>query len=143
MRLKNTLSTVAPQVMWKRCMSKNYATCVKLALVHLVDRLEQANETYSLVPGVTLQSTSGGRRHDAATDDDRDDDGAAADGPASSAGGGGGGGRDSSEALDRLFVDKLGRYFGTLTLNVKLLDDETARSVRKLGEAAAEVQSGE
>lgn len=125
--------------MWKRCMSKNYVTCVKLALVHLVDRLERANETYSLVPGVTLQSTSG-RRHDAATEDDRDDDGGAA-GPASSSSAGGG--RDSSEALDRLFVDKLGRYFGTLTLNVKLLDDETVRSVRKLGEAAAEVQSGE
>lgn len=104
-------------------MSKNYVTCVKLALVHLVDRLERANETYQLVPGVTVSS----QKYETGP------------GPVPASAG-----RDSSEAFDRLFVDKMGRYFSTLTLNVKLLDDATAQSVRKLGEAAADVsvQSG-
>lgn len=104
------------QVMWKRCMSKNYVTCVKLALVHLVDRLERANESYALAPGVTVSGEKYG----------------AAEAPVAASG------RDSSEAFDRYFVDKLGRYFGTLTLNVKLLDEATVRSVRKLGEATAD-----
>lgn len=112
--------------MWKRCMSKNYATCVKLALVQLVDRLETMNKSYSLVPGVTVSSD----RYDAATV--ATDDVVA---PASASAG-----RDSSEAYDRLLVDKLGRYFSTLTLNVKLLDDSTVRSVKKLADAS--VQSG-
>lgn len=114
--------------MWKRCASKDYATCVKLALIHLADRLERANETYTLAPGVTVSSRKPA------------DDGPAAVAAAAAATMG----RDSSEAIDRLLVDKLDRYFGTLSLDVKLLDDETARSVRKLGEAAANasVQSG-
>lgn len=105
-------------------MSKNYATCVKLALVHLMDRLEQANESYSLAPGVTMSSEKYEMINDAQV-------------PASA-------GRDSNEVFDGYFVDKLGRYFSSLTLNVKLLDDSTAQSVRKLGEAAADasVQSG-
>ncbi|VVC33477.1 Protein of unknown function DUF1676 [Cinara cedri] len=110
------------KVMWKRCMSKNYVTCVKLALVHMVDRLERANDSYSLVPGVTVSSQKY---------DDADNDVPAS--PSSSSAG-----RESTEASDRFLVDRLGRYFGTLTLNVKLLDDATARSVRKLGEAAAD-----
>ncbi|XP_003244002.1 uncharacterized protein LOC100574673 [Acyrthosiphon pisum] len=117
------------KVMWKRCVSKNYVTCAKLALVHLVDRLERSNDSYSLVSGVTVSSRKlVGRAEDG--------DG---DVPAQTTTG-----RDSSEAFDRLLVDKLGRYFGTLTLNVKLLDDATVRSVRKLGEAAANasIQSG-
>lgn len=105
--------------MWKRCMSKNYVTCVKLALVHLVDRLERANDSYSLVPGVTVSSQRYGESDN--------------DVPTSSAAG-----RESSEASDRFIVDRLGRYFGTLTLNVKLLDDATVQSVRKLGQAAAD-----
>lgn len=117
------------QVMWKRCASKNYVTCAKLALVHLVDRLERANDSYSLVSGVTVSSHKlVGRTEDGDGD-------VLAQTTAS---------RDSSEAFDRLLVDKLGRYFSTLTLNVKLLDDATVQSVRKLGEAAADVsiQSG-
>lgn len=105
-------------------MSKNYVTCVKLALVHLVDRLERANDSYSLVPGVTVSS----QKYDDA------DNGV----PASSSSSSSSAGRESSEASDRFMVDRLGRYFDTLTLNVKLLDDATARSVRKLGEAAAD-----
>lgn len=114
------------QMMWKRCASKDYATCVKLALIHLADRLERANETYTLAPGVTVSSRK-----------------PPGDGPAVVAAAAAMG-RDSSEAIDRLLVDQLDRYFGTLSLDVKLLDDETARSVRKLGEAAADasVQSG-
>lgn len=115
--------------MWKRCASKNYITCAKLALVHLVDRLEQANDSYTLVSGVTVSSHKlVGRAENG--------DGYV---PAQTTAG-----RDSSEAFDRLLVDKLGRYFGTLTLNVKLLDDATVQSVRKLGEAAADasIQSG-
>jgi len=111
--------------MWKRCVSKNYVTCVKLALVQLVDRLEVANESYSLVPGVTVSAA----KYDAA----------AGNNGIPTAGRG-----DSSEAFDRLLVDKLGRYLGTLTFNVKLLDDATVRSMRKLTQAAADasVQSG-
>lgn len=111
--------------MWKRCMSKNYLTCVKLTLVHLVDRLEKTNDSYSLVPGVTVFS----QKQDASTNEDL---------PVTSAG------RDSSEVFDKMLVDKLGRYFNTLTLNVKLLDDSMVQSARKLGEAAADasLQSG-
>lgn len=112
--------------MWKRCISKNYATCVKLALVQLVDRLETMNESYSLVSGVTVSSD----KFDAAN---AANDHVAAPAPGSA-------GRDSSEAYDRLLVDKLGRYFSTLTLNVKLLDDATVRSVRQLADVS--VQSG-
>lgn len=111
--------------MWKKCMSKNYATCVKLALVQLVDRLETMNQSYSLVPGVTVSSEK--YEANAANDD------VAAPAPGSA-------GRDSSEVYDRLLVDKLGRYFSTLTLNVKLLDDATVRSVRQLADVS--VQSG-
>ncbi|XP_022178668.1 uncharacterized protein LOC111039448 [Myzus persicae] len=117
------------KVMWKRCVSKNYVTCAKLALVHLVDRLERTNDSYSLVSGVTVSSQKlVGRAEDG--------DGSVPEQTTA--------GRDSSEAFDRLLVDKLGHYFGTLTLNVKLLDDATVRSVRKLGEAAADasIQSG-
>lgn len=117
--------------MWKRCMSKNYVTCVKLALVHLVDRLERANETYSLVPGVTVSSQ---KFADISIDE------AAPIAPPASAGRG----DSSSESFDRYFVEKLGRYFSTLTLNVKMLDDATIQSVRKFGVAAADasVESG-
>ncbi|XP_025193012.1 uncharacterized protein LOC112593015 [Melanaphis sacchari] len=120
------------KAMWKRCVSKNYVTCAKLALVHLVDRLERANDSYSLVPGVTVSSE---KFHDRADNNDNDGGDVAAQKITD---------RDSSEAFDRLLVDKLGRYFGTLTLNVKLLDDATVQSVRKLGEAAADatIQSG-
>uniref|UniRef100_A0A2S2PUH1 Uncharacterized protein n=2 Tax=Schizaphis graminum TaxID=13262 RepID=A0A2S2PUH1_SCHGA len=120
------------KAMWKRCVSKNYVTCAKLALVHLVDRLERANNSYSLVPGVTVSSE---KYHDR-TDDDNNGGGDVAAQRNTV--------RDSSEAFDRLLVDKLGRYFSTLTLNVKLLDDATVQSVRKLGEAAADasIQSG-
>lgn len=123
------------QVMWKRCMSKNYVTCVKLALVHLVDRLERANDSYSLAPGVTVSSDKhGAAAPEAAAAASSDEVRPAANSV----------GRDSSEAFDRLLVDKLGRYFSTLTLNVKLLDDATVQSVRKLGEVAvdASAQSG-
>lgn len=116
--------------MWKRCMSKNYVTCVKLALVHLVDRLERANESYSLVSGVTMSSQ-------------QFDDNAVVPitpAPAASAGRG----DLSSEVFDRFFVEKLARYFSTLTLNVKMLDDSTVQTVRKFGEAVtdASIQSG-
>lgn len=119
------------KVMWKRCASKNYVTCAKLALVHLVDRLERANDSYSLVSGVTVSS----HKYRAEDDDYRSDGGVPAQTIAA---------RDSSEAFDRLLVDKLGRYFGTLTLNVKLLDDAMVQSVRKLGQVAADasIQSG-
>lgn len=110
--------------MWKRCISKNYVTCVKLALVHLVDRLEKVNESYSLVPGVTVSS----EKFDASA--------AATDNSVTSASASAG--RDSSEVFDRLLVDRLGRYFSTLTLNVKLLDDATVRSVRKLADESVQ-----
>lgn len=115
--------------MWKKCMSKNYVTCVKLALVHLVDRLERANESYSLVSGVTVSSQK--------IDDNIVPITLA---PATSAGRG----DSSSEVFDRFFVEKLARYFSTLTLNVKMLDDSTIQTVRTFGEAAtdASVQSG-
>jgi hypothetical protein len=118
--------------MWKRCVSKNYVTCAKLALVHLVDRLERANNSYSLVPGVTVSSE---KYHDRTDDDNNGGEDVATQRNTV---------RDSSEAFDRLLVDKLGRYFSTLTLNVKLLDEATVQSVRKLGEAAADasIQSG-
>lgn len=98
--------------------------------MQLVDRLERANESYSLVAGVTVSSDkylNGQAKND-------DHDGERVPVQTSS-------GRDSSEAFDRLLVNKLSRYFSTLTLNVKLLDDATVQSVRKLGEAAA-TQSG-
>lgn len=126
----NGLTESMKKAMWKRCVSKNYVTCAKLALVHLVDRLERANDSYSLVSGVTVSR----EKYHADVNDIGGGDVAAktiTD-------------RDSSEAFNRLLVDKLGRYFSTLTLNVKLLDDATVQSVRKLGEAAADasIQSG-
>lgn len=116
-------------------MSKNYVTCVKLALVHLVDRLERANDSYSLAPGVTVSS----EKYGAAAPESADAAVANDAVPVSTSAG-----RDSSEVFDRFLVDKLGRYFSTLTLNVKLLDDATVQSVRKLGEVAvdASAQSG-
>lgn len=109
------------QVTWNRCLSKDYATCARLALAHLMDRLQMANGSYALAPGVTVSAANAADDPDAKTD-----------------------GRDHSETFDRLLVDRLGRYFGALTVNVKLLDDATARSVRELSEAAADasVQSG-
>lgn len=127
---ENGLTESMKKAMWKRCASKNYVTCAKLALVHLVDRLERANDSYSLVSGVTVSR----EKYHADVNDIGGGDVAAktiTD-------------RDSSETFDRLIVDKLSRYFSTLTLNVKLLDDATVQSVRKLGEAAADasLQSG-
>ncbi|XP_050437131.1 uncharacterized protein LOC126843570 [Adelges cooleyi] len=125
-RTNNGSADNMKKMMWKRCMTKNYVTCVKLALVHLVDRLDTVNGSYSLVPGITVTNLK---------------DGAADAGiPVTSQTTG----RESSDTLDGYLANKISHYFNSLTLNVKLLDDDTVQTVRKFGEAAtdASMQTG-
>ncbi|XP_050533823.1 uncharacterized protein LOC126901432 [Daktulosphaira vitifoliae] len=113
------------KIMWKRCISKNYVTCVKLALVHLVDRLENTNGTYSLMPGITVTNSNLSEIKDSTA-------------PYLTTG------RELSDNLDGYLANKINNYFNSLMLNIKLLDDETARNLQKFSDVATDVsvQSG-
>ncbi|XP_065215143.1 uncharacterized protein LOC135841863 isoform X2 [Planococcus citri] len=102
--------------MWRKCSNSSYVTCAKLALVHIIEKLD-TSEGYTLLPGVSLSK--------------RIDD------PA---------GRfgedqivirnDFNDALDKYLISKIHKYLNSLTLSVKLFDKNTIDDMKSFGDNA-------
>ncbi len=98
--------------MWKKCSNNSYVTCAKLALVHVIEKLD-SSESYILLPGISLQR--------------KDEDGIGSNVNEIVVK------HDFNEALDRYLIDKIKKYFESLTLSVKLLDKNTIEDMRTWG----------
>lgn len=99
--------------MWRKCSNSSYITCVKLVLVHVVEKLD-SSESYNLLPGISL------KRYDNAGISNLDEIAVR---------------NDFNVALDEYLLAKIRRYLGSLTLSVKLLDKNTIDDVRSFGNA--------
>nr|XP_018896288.1 PREDICTED: uncharacterized protein LOC109030002 isoform X2 [Bemisia tabaci] len=107
----NLSSDVVKQIMWKRCTSKGYMTCIKLALVHFVEKLG-TTDSYQILPDVSIQ------RHNVS--ESRADKAKPGD----------------LEHLDEYLASKLSQYLGSLSLSIRVLDKSTLDGMRRFGEVA-------
>lgn len=110
--------------MWKKCSNSSYIICAKLALVHVIEKLD-ASDSYVLLPGISLLKGNDG------TDKSNLEDVILR--------------KDFNEALDRYLLKKIRRYLGSLTLSVKLLDKNTIDDMRSFGNLvtdSADVETG-
>lgn len=109
--------------MWKKCSNNSYIICAKLALIHVIEKLDSP-ESYVLLPGISLLKRNDIRESDLEDVIVR---------------------KDFNEALDKYLLKKIKRYFGSLTLNVKLLDKNTIddmRSFSNLFTESTDVETG-
>lgn len=99
--------------MWKKCSNSSYVTCAKLALVHIIEKLD-SSEGYTLLPGISLL-----KRIDNSAKFSSDEVVVR---------------NDFNDALDKYLLTKIRRYFNSLTLSVKLLDKNTIDDMRSFGD---------
>ena len=92
------------QMMWKKCSNSSYIICAKLALVHVIEKLD-SSESYVLLPGISLL-----KKRDGHTEPHIEDIAIK---------------HDLNDALDKYLLKKIRKYLGSLTLSVKLLDKNT------------------
>ncbi|KAI5714620.1 hypothetical protein M8J77_002761 [Diaphorina citri] len=116
------------QMMWKKCATKGYLTCMKLVVAQMVDRLDASQDgQYPLLPGITIvhtQSNGTASAQDVLTQNSE----------AISK-------NNISEVLDQYLMGKISTYLENLSLNVKILDDGMVGEMKSLvGNGVAETQ---
>lgn len=103
--------------MWKKCSNSSYTICAKLALVHVIEKLD-SSESYILLPGISLL-----KKHDENSASSYEDIVIR---------------HDFSDALDKYLLQKVRKYLGSLTLSVKLLDKNTIDDMRAITDVVSE-----
>lgn len=113
------------QLMWRKCANKGYMTCVKLAVVQMVDRLDQTKDSnYQILPGITIIHSSDA--NETATQDvlTRNSDSITRN--------------NISEVLDQYLMGKVATYLENLSLNVKILDDGVVSDIKTMSSNAVD-----
>ena len=103
--------------MWKKCSNSSYLICAKLALVHVIEKLD-SSESYILLPGISLLKKTDGSLESHVEDITVK--------------------HDFNDALDKYLLKKIRKYLGSLTLSVKLLDKNTIDDMRAITNVVSE-----
>ena len=107
--------------MWKKCSNSSYIICAKLALVHVIEKLD-SSESYILLPGITLLKKSDGNSESHFEDIIIK--------------------HDFNDAVDKYLLKKIRKYLGSLTLSVKLLDKNTIDDMRAITNVVSDEVEG-
>lgn len=107
-------------MMWKKCANKGYMTCMKLAMVQMVDRMDQGKGevNFQILPGITIIHSSD--TNPAATQDILTRNTEAINK------------NNISEVLDQYLMGKVASYLENLSVKVKILDDNVVSDIKNV-----------